>query len=65
MTDQEKKDKAIYEAGKILIAAFAKPDKKGFYGSITFSLQGNRKEVYAGVKHSVEVEFNESKQFDG
>jgi hypothetical protein len=64
MTEQQRKDDAVHRAGKILIDAFAK-DIGGFYGSVTFNLQGNRESVHANVKHSVEVEFNESKQFNG
>ena len=65
LTDQEVKDNAVKEAGEILIKAFAKPDKAGFYGSVTFNLQGNRQTVHGNVNHEVVVQFSESKQFAG
>jgi hypothetical protein len=57
MTDQQKKDEAIMKAGKILIDAY-----DGFFGKITFNLQGNRKTVHSNVVQLVELEIQESKQ---
>ncbi len=58
MTDQQKKDDAIEQAGKILIATH-----EGFHGFIKFNLQGKRKTVHANVCHEIGVEVVESKQF--
>ena len=60
MTDAEKKDKAVHEAGKLLVAAFP-----GFFGSIKFNLHGSRKTVHANVESTVELNIVENKQYTG
>ena len=60
MTDQETKDKAVHEAGKLLVAAFP-----GFFGSIKFNLHGNRQSVHANVESTIELNIVENKQFAG
>ena len=58
MTDDQKKDEALENAGKILIEAFT-----DMYGKISFNLQGRRKTVHANLVHEVGVEISENKQF--
>lgn len=58
MTDQQQKDTALERAGRILIAAF-----DGFYGKISFNLQGKRKTVHTNIVHEVGVEISQNQQF--